>query len=173
MNEFTTVAAGIAGGLLTALGAYVNDRVRSRDQRRTRWDSSKVEIYVGFSEAVEAGLAGLIHIADCNENGQPYWGQDLQALRDVYRQSKDRLRAHLGRVRLVAGPDLREIGEALSDKIKELQNLEAGGARSHDGTFKELEHALRQHIDEFQRTAALELGIDSAKSPRRRSTEPV
>jgi len=162
MNELVTLGAGIVGGLLTALGAYVNDRARSKDQRRARWESSKVEIYVGFVEAVDAGIAGLIHIADCKENGQPYWGQDLEALLDVYRQSKDRLRAHLGRLRLVAGPDVKSSGEALSDEIKELQHLEAASVPSHDHKFSERVDALRRNVITFQRLAADELGIERA-----------
>jgi hypothetical protein len=161
MEGITAVIAAIAGGLLTALGAFVTDRRKARDQRLARWEERKVDIYANFIEAVEDGLSGLIHIADRKETGRPYYDQDLPELLDVYRQSKERLRSYGGRIALVGAPVVRELAGQIVDGMKELQHREAAGSRASGPDFKRLELKIRALGERLNTEATRELGIDA------------
>ena len=159
MNEILTLAAAVAGGLLTALGAYVNDRLRARDQLRTRWDDRKIEIYSAFGEAVDDGVSSLIHVADCKETGLPYYGQDLDELLATYRLSKERLRSYRERITLVGLPAVQDLANQIVDQIKALQHSEAAGSRTSDDSFKVLRGKIKELSNNFHKEAARELGI--------------
>jgi hypothetical protein len=159
MDGIDTVVAAIVGGLLTALGAFVSDRRRTRDQRQARWEERKVDLYANFAEAVEDGLSGLIHIADHKETGLPYYGQDLPTLLGSYRQSKERLRSYGQRIALVGTPVVRDITSQITNEMKALQHSEAVGNHRSDADFKELELKIRTLSERLNREAARELGI--------------
>lgn len=157
-EQLVTIGAVLLGALMSHVTSYVMERQKNRHELLTRWDTAKLDAYVGYIDQVRAGVFAAVHMYE-HRTGIRESSTSVHEMTAEMSDVGRRRGSAFERVLLLGGDDVVEAAHELNARALDVDWHAAGKVEGELEDWRERNRAVFRAINDFHEAARTDLGV--------------
>ncbi len=162
-EQLVTIGAVLLGALMSHVTSYVMERQKNRHELLTRWDTAKLDAYVGYIDQVRAGVFAAVHMYE-HRTGIRESSTSVHEMTAEMSDVGRRRGSAFERVLLLGGDDVVEAAHELNAKALQVDWHAAGKVDGELSDWRDRNRAVFDAINRFHESARVDLGVQGSIS---------